>query len=225
MHIEMLFLLFLAVAMNLAPQREMKFTDPGGEDVVTYPASFSTAEITAIMRLSPTLRMSDSYPIIRQVEMCIKEDPEYQACDSRGNRDKWFMRNAAINIRHMQLALSDIEHTPKIDGLDKVIRYERSLQVFYLQVNQAKLRFYTTESASSLDLTIEGIESGTECKEELNRIKQASSRQVALELSRSDWYNCMNNKYRERIGSFPTDDWQKAIKRAGIKETYVHIEE
>jgi hypothetical protein len=211
--------------MNLGSQKEMKFTDPGGEDVVTYPASFSSAEIAAIMRLSPLLRMSNSYPVIQQIEMCIKGDPEYQACDSRDDHDKRFLKNAAVNIRHMQAALDDIKHTPRIDGLDEVVRYERSLQSFYLQVNRAKLDFYTSENATSLEVVIEGINSRVECKKELDRIKEAPSRRVALKLSQSDWYNCMNEKFREKIGNFPIKDWQDAMKRANIREKYVHVEE
>jgi hypothetical protein len=209
----------------VAAKNSVTITDPGGADHVKYPMSFSEGEIRAILRLSPNLHAPNSYPVINQIEMCISSDKDYQGCGTQAAQGRWFAANARVNIRGMEDALTQLDKIPNNPGLTPIIRYEKELQRFYIDVNKAKLRFELGDDLSALEEPIESIDPRIECSDALVKVRKAESRKTATEIVKMEWYNCMNSKIQERVGPYPTDAWLSFLKKASIDEIYVPLEE
>jgi hypothetical protein len=206
----------------VAPQKTLKFQDPGGVDSVTYPtASFSAGEIKAIIRLSPKLRMGTSYPVFNQLELCDKSDSRYRGCGTEAAQGQWFAANARVNIQEMKSALEDLDKIPKLKGLDQIIDYERPLQRFYFDAGNVMLQFALTGDSSVLEEPIVDINPRTECSDALLKVKNAKSQTEANNLVEYDWYNCMNAKLWKKVGPYPTSAWKLFLDEAGIIETYI----
>jgi hypothetical protein len=221
-----LLLLIVVGLLLLQEQKTIKLPDPGGEDNVTYPAaSFSEEEIKNIVRLSPKLRMSVSYPVMTPIEMCIEGDAEYHGCGTDAAQGKWFENNARVNIKRMEIALDTLNKLSNVDGLKEIVQYEQPLQAFYLEVEKIRLQFHLSGDLSLLEKPILGIDPRTHCTHSLTELSNTKSRKAADEIVRMDWYNCLNAQVRIKVGPYPTDAWSAFLQTAGINESYAPVEE
>ncbi|HWZ53065.1 MAG TPA: hypothetical protein VNW54_16540 [Granulicella sp.] len=219
-------ILLLIGLLDSPVQKSITLADPGGIDTVTFPvASFTEGEAKAIMRLSPRLRMQTSYPVIYQIEMCNKEDNAYRGCGKQVERQRWFERNAKVNICRMKNALTELDDLPHTWGLEPIIQYMRSLQKFYIAVNEVRLHFHYKGDVSLLERPIEGIDPRIHCADSLVNVTNAGSRQAADEIVLHNWYNCMNGQMRTRSGAYPMDAWIAFLQKSGIRETYTPVDE
>jgi hypothetical protein len=219
--------ILVGIVLLSSGKKTITLADPGGVDTVTFPAaSFSEDEVKAIMRLSPLLRMSTSYPVLNQIETCIKGDAEYQGCGTEAAaQGRLFDENANVNINRMEIALETLNELGKVKGLDKVIQYQRKLQMFYIDANKVRLQFHRRGDTSALEEPIEGINPRTQCMDSLARVKTAKSQETKDRIVLMDWYNCMNRQLRTMTDPYPTDAWLAFLKKANISEKYIPVED
>jgi hypothetical protein len=221
-----LLLLIVGGLLLLQGQKTITLPDPGGVDTVTYPAaSFSEEEIKNIVRLSPKLRMLISYPVFYPIETCIEGDAEYQGCDTDAAHGKWFEDNARVNIKRMEMALDTLNKLSNIDGLKEIVQHEQPLQTFYLEVEKVRLQFHLTGDLSLLEKPIVGIAPRTHCTHSLTELSDTKSRKAADQIVRMDWYNCMNEQVRIKVGPYPTDAWSAFLQEEGINESYIPVDD
>jgi hypothetical protein len=201
-------------------------TDPGGTDSVTFPTTiFSIDEIKAIMRLSPRLRISNSYPVINSIDMCVTTEPDYHGCGTKAAREEWFKHNANVSIKKMEAALNDLDNIPRAEELKQIIQYERALQKFYLEIERVRLQFKLTGDLSLLEEPIQGIDPRILCSDSLIKVKHATSQNDANEIVRMDWYNCMNKQIYAKVGMYPLEAWNAFLKNESIEEIYTSTDE
>ncbi|WP_353073136.1 hypothetical protein [Tunturiibacter gelidiferens] len=219
-------ILLLCGSLSVPAQKSIALADPGGVDTVTFPSgSFSEAEIRSIMRVSPKLRMLTSFPVINQLEMCNKEDNSYRGCSTEAERKQWFEKNARVNIDRMKSARKAIDELPTSLGLDRIIEYMKTLQDFYITVNEVQLRYHDESDVSLLEKPIEGIDPRLQCADSILSVAKAKSREAAYKVASFDWYNCMNKQMQKKSGPYPMNVWLAFLKKSGINETYVPKDE
>ncbi|HEY7415461.1 MAG TPA: hypothetical protein VH593_09730, partial [Ktedonobacteraceae bacterium] len=218
--------MLILIASTLPVRQKIELRDPGGIDTVTFPSdSFSENEIKTIMRLSPKIRMANSYPVFYPLEMCIKGESAYRACGTKDAHGKWFVANANVNIQQMEDALKGLDKMPQIDEVNKIVQYERSLQVFYLKIEKVRLKFTLSRRTSLLEEPIENIDPRIQCAESLSRIRSAPSKEAADEIVRHDWYSCMNHQMLYQAGPYPIDAWESFLHKSQIQEKYVPVDD
>lgn len=193
-----------------------------GEYSVTFDTGkISASEMKKLVRLAPPLASSyegTSYELAPQLELCIANDPAYRDCGTRDIRTEAFYVNAQINLNRGRQALGFLTTVPHPTELKAVVDYLKRSLGFSLWLQETRFEFYTHWNTAVLKRSFEGIGALSLCPSALTEIEVARSQLEQYQLARSDWQNCLNSEFRDRLGAYPLSAWHRFLITYGIEE-------
>jgi hypothetical protein len=214
-------LLTIIAAAMLSAMQTFTVSIPGGVDRVTFdPAKASEQDVRRWMQLSPELSPNNDYLVPESLELCTK-DPEYKPCGSHDWRAENFVYNAKINLQRIQRRIQLLDDSAYPEDLGRVVTYLREVQRFWLWRETQRLRFYQTWDISKLEVPYGEIDPKHQCALVIEKIKAAGGPDAKYRLARHDWWNCVWDLQRVRLGTYPEKEWQEFLNRHAIREEFI----
>jgi hypothetical protein len=193
----------------------------GDLDIVTYdPARVSEQDVRRWIQLSPDVSPSNFYQVPEEIEFCISAmDPGYEPCGK--SADEINAHNAQHTLDRIGRRIKDLDPAHYPPDLREVVLYLRQIQRFWLWKETQRFAFWKTGDLRALESQFEGINPTVICGPVLDRIAAAQTHDEAVKFAHYDWWNCVWDEERKRIGEYPKAAWEKFLANHGISERYV----
>jgi hypothetical protein len=190
-----------------------------GEYKVAFDPSIVPKEVViGWVQLSPEMSSMNGLGVSDSLETCIASRKEYKPC---GSRDPWsvnFFYNAGINLQKIRNRIRHLRSSFYPEELRPIAHYLERVQQFWLWKETQRLAFYRTWNITELERPYDQINPKSECSTLLDEIAQARDRRQKYQLSQHDWWNCVWDAERVRIGDYPQADWDRFLLHYQIQE-------
>ena len=201
----------------VARPTDVRFPVDGG----TYTLSFEPGGkadrslVETIFKVSPEARIPG---IDTLLESCSPTDREYRDCASAKPGTKAFLRNAIVNVNRAVRELRAFRQVRVPKELRPAREFILRNGTFYVWLLKTRLEFLRTGQVRVLKREFEDIRPEKSCELAIDRIDAASSGDEAYRIARSDWHNCVNHVFNQRVGKYPKDVWTKFLQKYGVSE-------
>lgn len=105
--------------------------------------------------------------------------------------------------------------------LEPVSRWLQRSLAFSLWLEETKLEYFRTGDADVLRRRYEDLDPGRECAGAVADVVGAASADAQFDLVVLHWHNCVNNRFRRRLGEYPMAAWQNFLAAWRITERLV----
>jgi hypothetical protein len=190
-------------------------TVPGEYSVTFDSSSIPLEQMKGLVRLSPQL--SWEYIVPPSLELCVTGDPKYLECGTRDLRAPHFLENAKINLDEGRGSLKKLQSLTYPKELGRVVAYLKDSLAFSLWLHETRYEFYKSWDTEILKRRYRDLDPSKVCAGELRDIAAAVSKEDKYRLS-FQWWKCVNNLYRSRLGDYPLQDWKTFISTYRIEE-------
>jgi hypothetical protein len=161
-------------------------------------------------------------PIAYWLEVCIDADPRYRACGTRDISDTNFFANARINLGRNQQILAALNRFNVPSELKGILQQFRDSMGFYDAMESRRLEYLQTGDLGILSRPIANLDPSQICSKEIGELKEAATLQRRYELSRHEWYKCLNSEWDRLSPAYPTAAWSSFLHAFGISERYTN---
>jgi hypothetical protein len=218
-----LFTLLLMVLTFRPYSREiLEIRTADGLETLQYdPTRVSHADLERWAQLSTDVSSDNFYLVPESLELCIDKSADYAHCGSRDLQDPHFFRNAKLNLRRIQRRISLLDSGRYPEQLKPAVEYYKRIQTFFLAAYSVELRYLRDWDPSVLVFTIDGINYGQECASAINDLRATKERAAAYKLVTTEWVNCVNHSFREKLGPYPDAAWRQFLETYSIDEKFV----
>lgn len=220
-------ILFVLYALSGHPRaQETKIRIPlaGDIDEVTFDsAQVPPSEVKRWIRLSPNVGPYNNYLVPENIELCKSDDTRYEGCGKE--QEGVNLHNAQLNLDTIRGRIRALDPDRYPADLKEVVVYVRRIQSFALWAETQKLAFVESGDVSILESTFTGgIDPKRSCGTVLDRITKAENQAERSKLARFDWFNCVLEVQKQRIGEYPQGAWEKFLADHGIREHFIQEE-
>ena len=106
--------------------------------------------------------------------------------------------------------------------LQRAHSYARRQVSFYLCLERTKDAYYEGDD-SALKTSCDDIDPSIICERWVLQGPLAQNAEARRFLAGYTWHNCMNHEFRERLGVYPTDSWQRFLGAFDIREGVIDV--
>lgn len=161
------------------------------------------------------------YLIAPQLELCIEQDSRYYECGSRDLKSPNFFKNAEVNINIGKKHLEELNKLKYPKELEPLVNYFKKSLSFSLWANQRLYKFYQSWDIGVLKKEYNDIDPSIVCAEPLRKIQDAKSEYEKYRIAQHEWFNKLNDVFRNKIGKEPIQSWENFILKYKIKEEFI----
>ena len=175
----------------------------------------SREQVKAAIYVSPS---ADIPGLDTLLEACDRKDDRYRDCDVAKPGNKAFLHNATVNVNRAVKKLRVLRELPVPKPLKAVHEFMLKNGTFYTWLLKTRLEFLRTGQVRALKREFGDIEPAKSCELALDRIEAAENGDQAFRIARTDWHNCVNTVFNERMGKYPRSEWNAFLQRYDIRE-------
>jgi hypothetical protein len=221
----LLLLLLLGLAPVAAAERvDVVFPVLLGQYILTLdPARLSEGEVRQLVVLSPHLSGWTSQAVVPRLELCVEGDPAYLGCAASTPTSPAFFWNARANITKGAKTLATLDTLRHPPELESVVAYLKRSLAFSLWIEETRLAYYESWNETVLARPYGSVEPARVCRDALEAVAAATSKEVKHERAAQEWHNCFNAAVRKEIGAYPVGAWQAFLAAYGIRERLVEL--
>jgi hypothetical protein len=217
--------LALALAMPVAaaaePQKLVFPTLLGEYHLLFDDRRVPESDVRALVVLSPHLAGWTSLAVAPRLERCVVGDPAYLQCGSRSPRSHTFLWNARVNLERGAAALTHLRGLRVPPELEPVALWLQRSLAFSLWLEETKLEYFRTGDTAVLRRRYEDLDPGRECAGAVADVGRAPSADTQFDLVVLPWHNCVNARFRRRLGDYPIAAWKSFLAAWRITERLV----
>lgn len=125
-----------------------------------------------------------------------------------------------IELGRLAQTLEDIDRLRVPPLLDAALAYVGREAAFYACVRGALLAYYRGDD-HALAIACDEIDAPTVCSELVVEAPLTRAAQARHRLAGVGWRDCMNERFRERLGTYPLENWREFLRTFGVEEEIV----
>ena len=182
---------------------------PGGEARLSFDSrTISEDQVQQLALISPHLSWFFVSPIWE---------------DAAGPLEGPDLREAEVTLRDLAETLEDIAHLDVPAELEAARAYVRREGAFYVCLRRAQLAYYGGDD-HALAVECDEIDAPTSCWDLVVEAPLLRTVDKRHELAAYAWRNCMSDRFQERLGHYPLDNWRAFLERFGVEEDIIEHE-